>query len=52
VRQDLGLAAKLMVDQLFHRLEGEPADSITLRPELVIRQSTVAGAAERQRETV
>ena len=52
VRQDLGLAAKLMVYQLFHRLEGEPADSITLRPELVVRPSTVAASAEMQRQAV
>ena len=41
VRQDLAQAARLMVDQLFQRLDGQPTDGVTLAPELVIRQSTV-----------
>jgi len=43
VRQDLAHAAKLMVDQLFRRLDGETTDGVTLPPQLIIRQSTVAG---------
>jgi DNA-binding LacI/PurR family transcriptional regulator len=43
VRQDLAHAAKLMVEQLFRRLNGEAADGVTLRPELIIRQSSLGG---------
>jgi DNA-binding LacI/PurR family transcriptional regulator len=40
VRQDLGKAAKLMIELLFQRLEGEVAPGVLLTPELVIRGST------------
>ncbi len=42
VRQDLAHAARLLVDQLFRRLDGQATGGETLAPELIIRQSTVA----------
>lgn len=43
VRQDLGRGARLMVDLLFRRMEGEEAPPATMAPELVVRKS--CGAA-------
>lgn len=43
VRQDLGRGARLMVDLLFRRMEGEETPAATMAPELVVRKS--CGAA-------
>ena len=42
VRQDLEQGARILVDLLFRRLEGEETDSVTLPAELVIRDSAPA----------
>jgi DNA-binding LacI/PurR family transcriptional regulator len=39
VRQNVKLGATHLVDLLFRRMEGEPTDSITMAPELIIRES-------------
>jgi len=39
VRQDLELGAQLLVDLLFRRMAGEPAASVAMPPELVVRGS-------------
>lgn len=39
VRQDLEQAARIMVDLLFRRIDGEAAESVRLPPQLVVRQS-------------
>lgn len=39
VRQDIGRGARAMVDLLLRRLEGEPAPSLVMAPELVVRAS-------------
>lgn len=42
VRQDLARGAKVMIDLLFRRMEGEDTPSATMAAELVIRQSSGA----------
>jgi DNA-binding LacI/PurR family transcriptional regulator len=39
VRQDLVQGARIMVECLFKRMGGDPADSVTLAPELIVRES-------------
>lgn len=39
VRQDLGFAARTLVDLLFRRIQGEETPSATLPPQLVVRAS-------------
>lgn len=39
VRQDVAAGAALLVERLFQRLAGEPAESVMMPPELVIRAS-------------
>lgn len=39
IRQDLTLAASLMVDLLFRRMQGEEAPSVQIQPSLIARQS-------------
>jgi DNA-binding LacI/PurR family transcriptional regulator len=40
VRQDVEAGARHLVDLLFRRMEDEPTESITMAPELVIRESS------------
>lgn len=42
VRQDIEKGAKYLVDVLFRRMEGEPAQSVVMAPELIIRESTAS----------
>ena len=39
IRQDLTLAASLMVDLLFRRMQGEDAPSVQIQPMIITRQS-------------
>lgn len=39
VRQDIEMGAKLMVDLLFRRMDGEATESVTMPTELIIRES-------------
>ena len=50
VRQDIEVGARHLVDILFRRLKGEPTESITMAPELIIRESSVAAAHKRSPE--
>ena len=40
VRQDLATGANHLVDMLFRRIAGEDTQSVTMQPELVVRNST------------
>jgi len=39
IRQDVALGARLMVDLLFRRMEGEVVGSVMMAPELILRES-------------
>lgn len=39
IRQDVARGAKLMVDMLFRRMEGEEVESVAMQPELILRGS-------------
>lgn len=43
VKQDLAVAAGLIVDLLFRRIEGERATAKPIAPELIVRQSSTIG---------
>lgn len=47
VRQNIEMGAKHLVDLLFRRMEGEPTEPLTMAPELVVRESSGAGARAR-----
>jgi DNA-binding LacI/PurR family transcriptional regulator len=40
VRQNIETGARHMIDLLFRRMDGEPTESITMAPELIIRESS------------
>lgn len=40
VRQDLTAAARIMIDLLFRRIDGELVDGVQMKPELVVRASS------------
>jgi DNA-binding LacI/PurR family transcriptional regulator len=42
VRQNIETGARHLIDLLFRRMEGEPTESITMAPELIIRESSGA----------
>jgi DNA-binding LacI/PurR family transcriptional regulator len=42
VRQDLRTGARLLVELLFRRIDGEDTPSATMPAELIVRQSSVA----------
>ena len=44
IRQDLALGARALVDLLFRRLAGEPAPSVVMDAELIVRASTAPSA--------
>ena len=39
IRQDVEKGAKYLVDLLFRRMEGKDTESVTMAPELIIRES-------------
>ena len=42
IRQDLVVGAKALIEILFRRIAGEPAQSLQLDPQLIVRGSSVA----------
>lgn len=40
IRQDIGAGARLLIDLLFRRMEGEDAQSMQIAPSLIVREST------------
>jgi DNA-binding LacI/PurR family transcriptional regulator len=49
VRQNIEMGARYLVDLLFKRMKNEPAESITMAPELIVRESCGAFLREHER---
>ncbi len=43
IRQCLPEGARTLIDRLFRRMQGEPAPSVVMDPQLIVRSSTVEG---------